>query len=90
MAEKVSVEKQPVKRTTVKETGVAPKREFVFGRENYILMLIGIAVLAVGYALMYGPSDGDIFEFRRITLGPVLVIAGFIIEVFAIFKKPKD
>jgi hypothetical protein len=90
MADKVSIEKQPVKRATIKETSVAPKREFVFGRENYILMLIGIAVLAVGFALMYGPADGDIFEFRRITLGPVLVIAGFIIEVFAIFKKPKD
>ena len=90
MAEKISVEKQPVKRATIKETGVATKKEFVFGRENYFLMLIGIAVLAVGFALMHGPADGDIFEFRRVTLAPVLVIAGFIIEVFAIFKKPKD
>jgi uncharacterized membrane protein len=65
-------------------------REFVFGKENYMLMIVGMVVLAIGFALMAGSADGDIFEFRRVTLAPIVVIAGFVIEVFAIFKKPKD
>ena len=86
---------KPVKKTTSTPATMPGKenkpghREFVFGRENYILMIIGAVVLALGFALMYGPADGDIFEFRRITLAPLIVLAGFVIEIFAIFKKPK-
>ncbi len=65
-------------------------QEFAFGKENYVLMIIGVVVLLTGFALMYGPADGDIFSFRRITLAPIVVLAGFVIEVFAIFKKPKE
>ncbi len=65
-------------------------RSFVFGKENYILMLVGIVVLTIGFALMAGPAEGDIFEARRITVAPVIVIAGFVIEIFAIFRKPKN
>lgn len=75
---------------TAKESKQGAQREFAFGRENYILMLAGIVVLAVGFILMYGPADGDIFSFRRVTLAPIVVLIGFVIEVFAIFKKPKD
>ena len=65
-------------------------REFAFGKENYIIMLAGIAVITLGFILMYGPADGDIFSFRRITLAPIIVLVGFVIELFAIFKRPKD
>jgi hypothetical protein len=78
-------------KTTTKETkSVNGPRSFVFGKENYILMLAGIVVLTIGFALMAGPADGDIFEARRITVAPIIVIAGFVIEIFAIFKKPKN
>ncbi|HNQ61485.1 MAG TPA: DUF3098 domain-containing protein [Bacteroidia bacterium] len=71
--------------------------DFPFGKENYIIMLIGIAVIFVGFALMAGGGSEDpkvwdpsIFSFRRITLAPILVISGFVIEVYAILKKSKE
>jgi hypothetical protein len=62
------------------------QHNFVFGKKNYTLMLIGIAVIILGFALMYGKED--IYDFRKVTLAPVVVIAGFVIEVFAILRKP--
>jgi hypothetical protein len=71
--------------------------EFAFGKENYRLMLIGLAFIVVGFLLMIGggsdnPTDfnPEIFSFRRITLAPILILAGYGIEIFAIMKKPKD
>jgi hypothetical protein len=71
--------------------------EFAFGKENYRLMLIGLAFIVVGFLLMIGGGSDDpsvfnpeIFSFRRITLAPVLILAGFVIEIFAIMKRPKD
>jgi len=71
--------------------------EFAFGRENYILMLVGIALIIIGFILMTGGGSKDpkvfndaMFDFRRMTLAPILILAGFVIELFAIMKKPKD
>jgi hypothetical protein len=71
--------------------------EFAFGKENYRLMLIGLALIAVGFLLMVGGGSDDpnvfnpeIFSFRRITLAPILILAGFVVEIFAIMKRPKD
>jgi hypothetical protein len=71
--------------------------EFAFGKENYRLMLIGLAFIAIGFLLMIGGGSTDpskfnpeIFSFRRITLAPILILAGYVIEVFAIMKRPKD
>jgi hypothetical protein len=79
-----------------KETG-RPAGDFAFGRENYLLMLAGIALIVTGFLLMSGggakdPSqwNPDIFSTRRITVAPVLVILGFVVEVFAIVKKSKE
>lgn len=66
-----------------------PQGQFVFGKQNYQLMLIGLAVIILGFVLMYG-KEGDIYDFRRITLAPIVVIAGFVIEIFAILRKPKS
>lgn len=88
MANKPAKKVAPVKKG--KEGASNMPQEFAFGKENYMLMIIGVVVLIVGFALMYGPADGDIFSFRRITLAPLVVIAGFVIEVFAIFKKTKE
>ena len=71
--------------------------EFAFGKENYRLLLIGLGVLALGYILMIGGGSEDpkvfsekIFDFQRLTLAPIVLIIGFIIEVFAIMVKPKE
>ncbi len=70
---------------------------FSFGRENYRLLIIGLLVIALGFVLMIGGGSEDpnvfsdkIFNFQRLTLAPILILAGFIIEIFAIMKKPKS
>ena len=72
------------------------KSGFTLGKENYILMLIGIAFIITGFLLMIGGGSDDpkvfnpeIFSFRRITLAPIFVMTGFVIEIFAIMRKPK-
>ena len=74
-----------------------PTLDFSFGRENYKWMLIGIVFIFLGFILMAGGGSDDpkifnpdIFSFRRITLAPIVVMIGFIIEIYAILKKSKD
>ena len=62
--------------------------------KNYILLLVGFVVIVLGFILMAGGGSDDptvfnyeMFSFRRITLAPILVIGGFVFEVFAIMKK---
>ncbi|HSG67539.1 MAG TPA: DUF3098 domain-containing protein [Bacteroidales bacterium] len=70
---------------------------FAFGKENYRLLLIGLAVILLGFLLMIGGGSDDpnvfseeIFSFRRMTLAPILVLSGYIIEIYAIMKKSRD
>ena len=70
---------------------------FVFERENYKLMLIGIGIIILGFTLMSGGGSDDpsvfnpeIFSFRRITLAPIVVLFGFAFEIYAILKNPKS
>lgn len=72
------------------------KKEFLFGRTNYIFLLIGIAVITLGFILMSGGGSDDpnvfseaIFDFRRIRLAPTTVLLGFGITIYAILKQPK-
>lgn len=72
------------------------KSSFLFGRKNYIIMLIGLAFIALGFALMAGGGSDDpnifneeIYNFRRIRLAPTLVIIGLAIEIYAIMAKVK-
>jgi hypothetical protein len=58
---------------------------FVFGKSNYKLLLISIAVVVLGFILMIGETD--IYDFRKIVLAPIVVLSGFIIGFFAILKK---
>ncbi|MCK5820698.1 MAG: DUF3098 domain-containing protein [Bacteroidales bacterium] len=69
---------------------------FAFGPQNYRLLLIGLLVIVVGFILMAGGKSDDpnvfnpeIFSWRRITLAPLVVLLGFVIEGIAIMKKPK-
>lgn len=71
------------------------KEEFLFGKNNYKWMLIGLLVICLGFALMAGGGSDNpnvfneaIYNFRRIRLAPTLVLIGFIIEVYAIFVNP--
>ncbi|QEC52596.1 DUF3098 family protein [Anseongella ginsenosidimutans] len=57
----------------------------LFNRKNYRLMLIGLAVTILGFALMYGKTD--IYDFRKTVLAPIVVLAGFAVQFFAILKK---
>lgn len=73
------------------------KNNFALGKKNYILLAIGFAIIILGFILMAGGRSEDpsvfneaIFSFRRITLAPLLILAGFILEVYAIMKIPQD
>ena len=70
------------------------KSKFLFGKKNYVLMIIGIAFIALGFILMAGGGSDDpavfneeIYNFRRIRLAPTLVLIGFGIEIYAIMAK---
>jgi hypothetical protein len=66
-----------------------------FGKSNYTWMLVGATLIIIGMLLMAGGKStnpdvfnaDEVYSFRRITLAPMLIIAGFIVEIFAIFKK---
>ncbi|TRX37746.1 DUF3098 domain-containing protein [Flavobacterium restrictum] len=72
------------------------KQEFLFEKINYKILLIGIAVIVIGFILMSGGGSDDpkvfsdaIFNFRRIRLAPTTVLIGFGITIYAILKNPK-
>jgi hypothetical protein len=81
-----------------KKDEAANKTGFALGKENYKLIMIGFVIILFGFLLMIGGKSEDpnlfnadeIFSFRRITLAPLLVLAGFIFEIWAIMKKPKE
>ncbi len=70
---------------------------FALGPENYTYLIIGFVIIVVGFLLMIGGKTDDptvfnadeIFSFRRITLAPLVVLFGFIFEIWAIMKKPR-
>lgn len=72
-------------------------KEFAFSKENYILMAVGVLLIIIGFILMTGGGSKDpnvfneeMFDFRRLTLAPILILAGFAVELVAIMKKPKN
>ena len=81
----------------VKNSGQSGPTGFALGKENLKLMLIGLVIIILGFALMTGGKSEDpnvfnkevIFSFRRITLAPIVVMFGFLFEIYAIMKKPK-
>ncbi len=86
-----------MKKKVVKKEKATQEAKFALGKENYKLMAIGFGAIIIGFILMAGGgSDNpdvfnpDIFSFRRLTLAPVILLAGFIFEIYAIMKKPKD
>lgn len=59
-----------------------------FGKKNYQWMIIGIVALITGFSIMSLDQQQHGFGLLGITLGPVIVMAGFIIEIFAILHRP--
>jgi uncharacterized membrane protein HdeD (DUF308 family) len=59
-----------------------------FGKKNYQWMIIGVVTLVVGFVIMSSDSEPHGFGFLGLTLGPIIVMAGFIIEILAILRKP--
>ena len=84
--------------STDKQTSsVSNSSQFAFGKENYKLLLVGLVLIAAGFLLMIGGGSDDpkvfsdeIFNFRRLTLAPILILSGYVVEIFAIMKKPKS
>lgn len=77
-------------------------RSFYFGKKNYQLMIIGIALIALGFILMMGADantvngkldpnawNEEVFSVRRIRIAPLLVISGFVVQIFAILRRNK-
>ena len=69
----------------------------LFAKENYTWMLIGGVIIALGMFLMSGgkSTDPNVFDTKevysttRITIAPLLILLGLVVEIYAIFKKPK-
>ena len=92
---------QPIKKTTatVKNVPVQTSSEgnILFTKDNYKWMLIGLVIMAIGFFLMAGGkssnpgafNDKDIYSPMRITIAPILIVAGLLVEIFAIMKKTK-
>lgn len=80
-----------------KKIGSSNKGEFIFGKRNYKFMFIGLACIVVGFILMSGGGSDDpnvfneeIFNFRRISLAPALVLIGFGFQIYAILTRKED
>ncbi len=72
------------------------KRDFAFGRLNYILLAVGMAVVIIGFLLMSGSGstdtayDPDIFSARRIKVAPVVCLLGFVSMIYAVVYRSKS
>jgi hypothetical protein len=88
--EKLSAPVQPSKS--------AAATPFIFDQTNYLIMIAGVVVIALGFVLMSGGATTDpnvfpkeqLYSFTRITLAPIVVMLGFGIEIYAILKRPKE
>ncbi|MDQ6902730.1 MAG: DUF3098 domain-containing protein [Bacteroidota bacterium] len=84
----------PIKTAPVQ---TATPENILFTRENFKWMIIGALIMALGFFLMAGGkspdpnvfNDKDVYSPIRITIAPILIVAGLLVEIFAIIKKPK-
>ena len=72
------------------------KRNFAFGRMNFILLAVGMVIVIIGFILMGGGGSSesaynpDIFSARRIKVAPLVCLFGFVSMIYAVVRKPKD
>ncbi len=95
MDKKPAIKKETTKTTPAQQAG--PVTKMVLGKENYYLILAGLAVIVIGFILMSGghwtdpnvfPKE-EVYSTRRITVAPIVVILGFAIEIYAVFHRSK-
>lgn len=78
------------------KTEIMNKRDFAFGRMNFILLAVGMAIVVIGFILMGGDGstntayNPDIFSARRIKVAPIMCLVGFVSMVYAVVYKPKE
>ena len=70
---------------------------FTFGKRNYQLLITGVVLIAAGFILMSGGGSDDpnvfsdaIFNTKRLTVAPILILSGLVVEIFAILHKPQE
>lgn len=95
------MKKSNIKNTTTNKNVTTAKEnklnlQLAFGPINYIMMVAGIVILAIGYILLSGGGSDDpntfnpaMFDARRLTVAPILIVLGFAVEIFAIMYKGK-
>ena len=72
------------------------KKDFAFGRMNFILLAVGMAVVVIGFILMSGAGstdqayNPDIFSVRRTRVAPIVCLLGFVSMIYAVVHRPKD
>ena len=71
--------------------------DFIFKKKNYILLISGLVLILIGLFLMIGGQSEDptkfseeIFNFQRLTLAPILIVSGFVLEIFAIMLRSEN
>lgn len=88
---------KPKAQEAAKKTVDNSRPAFLFGKDNYVLMFIGIGLIVLGFILMTGGGSSDpnvfnyeMFDFRRLTLSPILILTGFGVGIVAIMKRPRE
>jgi len=72
------------------------RKNLAFDRINYILLVVGMMIVVIGFILMSGAGsteeayNPDIFSARRIKVAPVVCLIGFVSMIYAVMRKPKD
>jgi len=88
MAQEKKIIAQPVKGATPPKTNAPTTHHFIFDKGNYRLLFVAIALVVIGFITMTGTTD--IYDTRKIVIAPLLVLSGFVVGFFAIFKKPEN
>jgi hypothetical protein len=73
------------------------KKQFAFGKDNFIWLAVSVIIIIIGFLLVAGGKtteatgfDPSIFNFRRLVIAPVVIMSGFGLVIYAILKKTKD
>ena len=72
------------------------KKDFAFDKMNYLLLVVGMVIVVIGFLLMTGPAstetafEPDIFSARRVKVAPVVCLFGFVSMIYAVVRKPKN
>ncbi|MER3463177.1 MAG: DUF3098 domain-containing protein [Chitinophagaceae bacterium] len=70
----------------------------LFEKDNYVWMIAGVVVMAIGFLLMAGGkspdpnvfNDNEVYGFRRITLAPIVILSGLVLLTIALLRRPKN